>query len=87
MGRKKGANKRNRYSRIFRFGVDETPPWMDSFIKKNYAIPCSAKSFGPNNKRINQKWLYIQNKKKQLASKGDLIILTKSGSLIVSEQK
>lgn len=84
--RKRGARSRRRKikSYSFRFGVDQTPAWMNSFIESKYAIPCSAKTFGPNNKKIHQKWLFIQNEKEQLASKGDIITLTKAGTLVVS---
>lgn len=86
MGKRKGSKRKHPRSHVFRFGVDQTPSWLNPFIEKKYVIPCSAKIFGPNNKKIHQKWLYIQNGKNQLASKGDLIILTKSGNLVVNAQ-
>lgn len=84
--RKRRVRSRKRKNKIysFRFGIDQTPAWMNSFIESRYAIPCSAKTFGPNNKKVHQKWLFIQNEKEQLASKGDIITLTKAGTLIVS---
>lgn len=87
--RRRGSRSRRRYSktRSFRFGVDQIPSWMNSFIESKYVILCSAKIFGPDNKKIHQKWLFIQNDKEQLASKGDVISLTKSGTLVVNASK
>lgn len=81
--RKKSVSKKKKYIKSFRFGVDETPSWMNPFFNSNYAIPCSAKVFGPNNKKIHQKWIYISNQEGQLASKGDVINLTREGTLKV----
>lgn len=82
--RRARSRRRKTKSYSFRFGIDQTPEWMNSFIEAKYAIPCSAKTFGPNNKKVHQKWLFIQNEKEQLASKGDTITLTKAGTLIVA---
>lgn len=81
--RKNPRSKRKTHYPSFRYGVDDTPAWMDSFINSKYVIPCSAKVFGPNNKIIHQKWLYIGNCDQQLAGKGDCIIMTREGTLRV----
>ena len=83
MRRHRGSRRKRKTSVSFRFGVDQTPGWMNDFIRSKYAIPCSAKIFGPNNRKIQQKWLFIENERKQLASKGDIVTLTRQGTLEV----
>lgn len=85
--RKSRSKKKISLYPSFRFGIDEIPPWMHNFINTKYAIPCCAKVFGPNNHIIHQKWMYIGNQEKQLASKGDCITLTREGTLRVIQEK